>query len=320
MGRTAFGGIADVAGLATGSTRSRMTHAEGSFSRKPYYGNKPCPAVQNENADFSSTRSEGAVSSRRIIVSPHSEVGAQNARRHQGARPTRSLIERDRRSRTQPPQYPAGLVGSGGSSNDDIRRARADTKGRADARRRAVRSQAEHPHDHGRRHRLVQCERLQSWRDGLPHAQHRPHRQGRRPVYRLVRRAKLHRGARGLHHRTIADQDRPDQSRSARLGYRTTRRRHECRRSLETARLRHRTIRQEPSRRPQRISADRARLRRILRQSLSSERRGRAAEPGLPQGPEVPGQVRAARRAQMQAPATPTMRPSIPPMGVSASR
>ncbi len=34
------------------------------------------------------------------------------------------------------------------------------------------------------------------------------------------------------------------------------------------------TIRQEPSRRPQRISADGSRLRRVLRQSLSPERRG----------------------------------------------
>ena len=36
--------------------------------------------------------------------------------------------------------------------------------------------QAEHPHHLGRRHRLVQRQRLQPRHHGLPHAQHRPHR------------------------------------------------------------------------------------------------------------------------------------------------
>ena len=62
-------------------------------------------------------------------------------------------------------------------------------------------------------------------------------------------------------------------------------------------------IRQEPPRRPQRISADRARLRRILRQSLPPERRGRAGITGLPQ-PEgfsaVSREVRSARRIGLQ--------------------
>ena len=82
--------------------------------------------------------------------------------------------------------------------------------------------------------------------------------------------------------------------------HRTARRRPVRRGSSEAARLRHRAVRQEPSRRPQRVSADRTRLRRIFRQSLPSQRRGGAAKSGLPQEPEVPDQVRAAGRAQMQ--------------------
>ena len=44
----------------------------------------------------------------------------------------------------------------------------------------------------------------------------------------------------------------------------------------EELRLRHRPVRQEPSRRSQRAPADGARLRRVLRQPLSPQRRGRA--------------------------------------------
>ena len=46
------------------------------------------------------------------------------------------------------------------------------------------------------------------------------------------------------------------------------------RRAAQAAGLCDRAIRQEPSRRPQRISADGSRLRRVLRQPLSPERRG----------------------------------------------
>ena len=50
------------------------------------------------------------------------------------------------------------------------------------------------------------------------------------------------------------------------------------RRRAEAARLRDRPVRQEPSRRPRRVPADRARLRRVLRQSLPPERRAGAGE------------------------------------------
>ena len=47
-------------------------------------------------------------------------------------------------------------------------------------------------------------------------------------------------------------------------------------------------------------SADGARLRRVLRQSLSPERGGRAGTARLPEGPQVQEAVRPARRAQLQ--------------------
>ena len=69
---------------------------------------------------------------------------------------------------------------------------------------------------------------------------------------------------------------------------------------LKAAGLCHRPVRQEPSGRPQRIPADGARLRRVLRQPLSPERRGRAGAAGLSEGPGVPREVRPARRARLQ--------------------
>ena len=69
------------------------------------------------------------------------------------------------------------------------------------------------------------------------------------------------------------------------------------RRTAQAAGLRDRPIRQEPSRRPQRVPADRARLRRVLRQPLSPERRGRAGASGLSEEPGIQGAVRPARRA-----------------------
>ena len=52
--------------------------------------------------------------------------------------------------------------------------------------------------------------------------------------------------------------------------------RHHHRPGAQAARLRHRPVRQEPSRRPRRIPADQARLRRVLRQPLPPQRRGGA--------------------------------------------
>ena len=78
------------------------------------------------------------------------------------------------------------------------------------------------------------------------------------------------------------------------------------RRPAEAAGLRHRPVRQEPSRRPQRVPADGARLRRVLRQPLPPQRRGGAGERRLPEGPDVQGQVRPARRAEVRRDRRPT--------------
>ena len=73
------------------------------------------------------------------------------------------------------------------------------------------------------------------------------------------------------------------------------------RRSAQAVGLRHRPVRQEPPRRPQRVPADRARLRRVLRQPLPPERRGRARAARLSRrDPGVPREVRPARRARLQ--------------------
>ncbi len=68
----------------------------------------------------------------------------------------------------------------------------------------------------------VSC--LQPRHHGLPHAQHRPHRQGRRDLHRFLRPAELHRRPRRLHHRAVADPHRPDQGRHARRHARAQRR------------------------------------------------------------------------------------------------
>ncbi len=52
---------------------------------------------------------------------------------------------------------------------------------------------------------------------------------------------------------------------------------------LKNARLRDGPVRQEPPRRPQRVPTDSARLRRVLREPVPPERRGRPGGPGLPE-------------------------------------
>ncbi len=65
-------------------------------------------------------------------------------------------------------------------------------------------------------------------------------------------------------------------------------------------RVRDRPVRQEPPGRSQRAPAHGAWLRRVLRQSLSPERRGRARVRRLPERPELPKEVRTARRHEVQ--------------------
>ena len=65
---------------------------------------------------------------------------------------------------------------------------------------------------------------------------------------------------------------------------------------LKESRLHHRAVRQEPPGRPGQASADGAWIRRVLRQPLSPERRGRAGNLLLSEGPRVQEEVRSARR------------------------
>ena len=80
--------------------------------------------------------------------------------------------------------------------------------------------------------------------------------------------------------------DRAPEGRPARGEGRAVGKGPDHRRASEAAGLCDRAIRQEPSRRSQRIPADRARLRRILRQPLSPECRGRAGKSGLSEEPD----------------------------------
>src|SRR6266700_1582983 len=76
----------------------------------------------------------------------------------------------------------------------------------------AATAETEHPRHHGRRHRLLEHQRLQPRPDGLSHAQHRPHRQRRRDLHRLLRPAILHRRPRRVHHRPEPDAHRSSES------------------------------------------------------------------------------------------------------------
>ena len=69
--------------------------------------------------------------------------------------------------------------------------------------------------------------------------------------------------------------------------------------AAQGAGLRHRPVRQEPPRRPERHAADQSRLRRVLRQPVPPQCRGRAGDVQLSHGkglPEFQEDVRAARR------------------------
>ena len=92
-------------------------------------------------------------------------------------------------------------------------------------------------------------------------------------------------------------------------------RRPDDRRAAEAARLRHRPVRQEPPRRPQRIPADRPRVRRVLRQPLSPQRRGGAGAARPIRAIRSSGEVRPARRAAVQGdgPGRPDRRSALRP-------
>ena len=159
--------------------------------------------------------------------------------------------------------------------------------------------QAEHSRHLGRRYRHREPELLFARAHGLPDAQHRPPRQGRHDVHRFLRRTILHRGPLVLHHRAERLSHRPLQGRHSRRADRHEREDHHHRRGAQEPGLCDRPVRQEPSRRSQLDAADQPRLRRVLRQPLSPQRRGRAGGGRLSRRKgvsELSQDVRAARR------------------------
>ena len=110
------------------------------------------------------------------------------------------------------------------------------------------------------------------------------------------------------------------QGRSSRLTDRPRGRRSDDRGAPQAARVCDRTVREEPPRRSEPVPADRARLRRVLRQPLSPQRRGRSRGSRLPEGPQVQGEVRPARRAALLGDGHGRSRPSSPAGDGSASR
>src|SRR5882672_364322 len=140
------------------------------------------------------------------------------------------------------------------------------------------RKETQHPGDLGRRHRHLELELLQPRLDGLSDAQHRPHCQRRHDVHRFLRRAKLHGGPLGVHYGTKCLSHRPFKSRRAGGTRRHDRKSSDDRGLLEESGLCNRPVRQESSGRPEPHAAHQSWLRRILRQSVSLERRGRAGD------------------------------------------
>ena len=165
------------------------------------------------------------------------------------------------------------------------RRARA-ARCRDGGRRACVRAAAEaqHHRDHGRRHRLVQHRRLSPGHDGGPHAEPRQARCRGNAIHRLLCRGELHGGTGELHHRRIADPHRADHRRPGRRIDRHAGRGADHRHGAQVDGLCHRPVRQEPSGRLEPVPADRARLRRILRLSLSPRRHGGPLPSQLPAG------------------------------------
>ena len=168
---------------------------------------------------------------------------------------------------------------------------RRDGGGRAGSRTTAT--AAQHHLDHGRRYRHLEHRRLPPRHDGGPNAEPRPACRRGHAVHRLLRRGELHGGTRQLHHRRVADPHRPDHGRTGRLADRNAGRGADHRHRVEVDGLRHRSVRQEPPGRPEPVPADGARLRRVLRLSLSPRRDGRPLPSQLSGRPSRPRSARA---------------------------
>ena len=168
-------------------------------------------------------------------------------------------------------------------------------------------AEAQHPLHHGRRHRLDAAEHLPPRPDGRGNAQYRSHRQRRRDLHALLRRAELHRRAQRLLHRHASAAHRHDPAATARQPVLSAARHAGARQVPARSRLQHRRVRQEPPGRPHRRAADRARLPGILGLPLSP-RRDAGGE--LPRHQQDPDPADASRRhaGTRRSPACPRFR------------
>ena len=137
---------------------------------------------------------------------------------------------------------------------------------------RAAAAEAQHPLHHGRRHRHHAAEHLPPRPDGRGDAQHRSHRQRRCDLHALLRRAELHGRPQCLLHRHASAAHRHDPAATAGQPVLSAARHAGGRQVPARSRLQHRRVRQEPSRRPHRRAADRARLPGILGLPVSPRR------------------------------------------------
>ena len=96
-------------------------------------------------------------------------------------------------------------------------------------------------------------------------------------------------GAGELHHRSVADPDRPHHRRPGRRQGRDARGGPDHRHGAQVDGLRHRPVRQEPPGRPQRVSPDGPRVRRVLRLPIPPRRDGGPRLALLPAGAEGQG-------------------------------
>ncbi len=152
---------------------------------------------------------------------------------------------------------------------------------------------------------------------GYPNTEHRQYRQGRRDIQRSLRSSSPVPPGGRLHHRPKPVPHRLAQGRPARCQGRLVRQGPDAGGTAEAAGLCLWPIRQEPPWRPQRVPAHRSRLRRVFRQSLSPQRRGRTRKSGLSQEP-----AEFNRRGSVRAKSSNTSRRirTIPPMIRASAR
>ena len=182
-------------------------------------------------------------------------------------------------SRRRPADRPIGGATSGrprfrSDAGGGFRRRRNAGDGRAGAQRDhptgSVGQEAEHSGDHGRRHRLVQPELLPPGDDAVPDPEHRPDRQRRGPLHRLVRAELLYRRTGGVSLRPVADPDRASEGRCPGRSHRHPERGPDRQwRFHEESRVRNRAVRQEPPWRAEPLLPTVHGVRRVFRQPLS---------------------------------------------------